>query len=185
MKKAILIVMTIAVLGALGAYVQQKPSAQTASSSNTPSLQTNSSSSSNASGSSGPSMNYKDGTYQGSSADTPYGVVQIAVVISGGKITDVNFNQMPNDQGHSREVTAYAQPLLKQTTLQAQSANIEFVSGATSTSYGYRQSLQAALDRARTTQNPNSSNSSAGSSNLTPAAGTQQPSGQFGGGTDE
>ncbi|HET7827385.1 MAG TPA: FMN-binding protein [Candidatus Saccharimonadales bacterium] len=143
MKRALLIIFTIAVLGGLGLYVQKKPGESLSSSSNASSTAHIASSSSNSA-----STTYKDGTFTGASADTPYGPVQIAVVISGGKITDVNFLQMPSDLGHSREVTAYAEPLLKQTTLQAQSTNIEFVSGATSTSNGYEQSLQAALDQA-------------------------------------
>ena len=94
------------------------------------------------------SSSFKDGTYTGNSEDTPYGTVQIAVVVSGGKITDVKFLLMPNDLGHSQEVTAAAEPLLKEITLQKQSSNIDFVSGATSTSQGYQQSLQSALDQA-------------------------------------
>ncbi|MGA3150292.1 MAG: FMN-binding protein [Candidatus Saccharimonadales bacterium] len=155
MKKPLLIIMTVAILGALGLYINpgHNTSAKLVSS---PVSATGSSNQSNSStaGSSAPqttaasSTTYKDGTYTGSAADTPYGVVQIAVVVSGGKITDVNFLQMPSDLAHSQEVTTVAEPLLKQTTLQAQSANIEFVSGATSTSNGYEQSLQAALDQA-------------------------------------
>lgn len=151
MKRAVLIVMTIAILGALGLYVQKKPDNALSSSSNPSTLGANTAPPTkiNPASSSGSSAtNYKDGTYQGSSAETPYGTVQIAVVVSGGKITDINFIQMPSDQGHSREVTAFAEPLLKQSTLQAQSPNIEFVSGATSTSEGYEQSLQAALNHA-------------------------------------
>ena len=155
MKKPLLIIMTVAILGALGLYINpgHNTSAKLVSS---PVSATGSSNQSNSStaGSSAPqttaasSTTYKDGTYTGSAADTPYGVVQIAVVVSGGKITDVNFLQMPSDLAHSQEVTTVAESLLKQTTLQAQSANIEFVSGATSTSNGYEQSLQAALDQA-------------------------------------
>jgi uncharacterized protein with FMN-binding domain len=91
---------------------------------------------------------YKDGTYTGDAEDTIYGTVQVAAVISGGKITDIKFIQMPGPEGHSKEVTAFAESPLKQSTLNHQSANIDFVSGATQTSEGYVQSLQAALDRA-------------------------------------
>jgi uncharacterized protein with FMN-binding domain len=56
---------------------------------------------------------------------------------------------MPNDQPHSREVTAMSEPLMKQDTLDRQSADIDFVSGATSTVYGYQESLQKALDQAK------------------------------------
>jgi uncharacterized protein with FMN-binding domain len=94
------------------------------------------------------STSYKDGTFNGST-DTAYGPVNIAVVINGGKITDVKFLQMPSSHDYSRQVTAYAEPYLKQTTLQNQSANIDFVSGATSTSNGFEQSLQMALDQAK------------------------------------
>lgn len=139
--------MAVAVLGVLGLYVDRKPAAgkmpSAASSSNT--LSANSATSSNASSSSG---SFKDGTFTGAAADTPYGTVQVAVIISGGKISDVNFLKMPNDQGHSREVTALAEPALKQNTLSAQSSDIQFVSGATDTSFGYQESLQKALDQA-------------------------------------
>ena len=116
--------------------------------SNTSSATENQSAASGSSGSNSTTTTYKDGTYEGSTSSTPYGNVQIALIVSGGKITDVRFDQMPNDQGHSQEVTAQAEPLLKQTTLQHQSSNIDFVSGATVTSQGFEQSLQSALDQA-------------------------------------
>ena len=47
------------------------------------------------------------------------------------------------------QINAYALPILVQATLDSQSANIDMVSGATYTSSGYLQSLQAALDEAR------------------------------------
>lgn len=157
MKKPILIIMSVAILGGLGLYINKSPttSAKLISSplTSSQSAQTSTSSANMASSSNSTSTtsstSYKDGTFTGSSADTPYGTVQIALVVSSGKITDVKFLQMPNDQAHSREVTAMAEPLLKQTTLQNQNANIDFVSGATSTSDGFEQSLQAALDQAK------------------------------------
>ena len=155
MKKPILIIMSVAVLGFLGMYINKSPSSggglvpvsSNSTSSTTQPAAANTTSSSTQTSASNVTT-YKDGTFNGST-DTAYGTVSIGVVISGGKITDVKFLQMPSDQGHSREVTAYAEPLLKQTTLQAQSANIDFVSGATSTSNGFEQSLQAALDQAK------------------------------------
>lgn len=92
---------------------------------------------------------YKDGSYTGQSEFTPYGIVQIAVVVNGGRITNVNFLQMPSDQRESQVRTDYSEPLLKQETIAKQSPSIDFVSGATSTSEGYQQSLQAALNQAR------------------------------------
>ena len=46
------------------------------------------------------------------------------------------------------EINDYALPILIQETLDAQSADIDMVSGATVTSDGYLQSLQSALDQA-------------------------------------
>jgi uncharacterized protein with FMN-binding domain len=145
MRKATLVIVTIAILGALGLYGRKNDTSSTPPSvgqtTNTPSTastpvlsQTTSS--------------YQDGQYTGATTQTPYGNVQVAVIISGGKITNVNFLQMPSDENHSQEVTSYSAPILKQETLSAQSPNIDFVSGATSTSSGYQRSLQAALDKA-------------------------------------
>jgi len=141
MRKAVIIVLTVAILGGLGFYAKGHDNSTTQVSGSFNSSSTTSSPTL--------SKSYKDGTYNGSAADTPYGTVQIAVVINGGKISDVKFLQMPFAEDRSRQITSDSEPLLKQNTLQAQSPNIDFVTGATSTSYGYRESLQAALDRAR------------------------------------
>jgi uncharacterized protein with FMN-binding domain len=154
MRKTLVIIIAVAILGGASLVAKNhnntsaNPSGPPGSSGFTSNPASGSSiSASSSSATSGP---FKDGTFTGNAADTPYGTVQIAVVISGGKITDVNYLQMPSDQGHSREVTSFSEPLLKQTTIDKQSANIDFVSGATSTSYGYQESLQAALDQAKT-----------------------------------
>ena len=153
MKKGLVVVFAVAILGVLGLLVNKNkpalnPSSLTGQSvSANPSSATQASSASSSSTTQG-SSSYKDGTFQGNSADTPYGTVQIAVVVSGGKITDVKFLQMPDSHGHSVEISKAAAPLLKQIAIEKQSANIDFVSGATSTSYGFQESLQAALDAA-------------------------------------
>ncbi|HEX3604413.1 MAG TPA: FMN-binding protein [Candidatus Dormibacteraeota bacterium] len=78
-----------------------------------------------------------------------YGDVQVQLVISGGRITDVRALQMPTDRARSAEISQYAGPQLHDEVLQAQSASIDTVSGATYTSDAYAQSVQAALDQAR------------------------------------
>jgi uncharacterized protein with FMN-binding domain len=55
---------------------------------------------------------------------------------------------LPNERQRSAEISQYAGPQLRQEALQAQSANINVVSGASYTSQGYAQSLQGALDAA-------------------------------------
>ena len=146
--------MSVAILGTLGMYINKTPAssaksiAPPTSSTNSTVQIGNSAASNSSSQTTASTTSYKDGTFMGST-DTAYGPVNIAVVINGGKITDVRFMQMPSSHDYSRQVTAYAEPMLKQTTLQNQSSNIDFVSGATSTSYGFEQSLQAALDQAK------------------------------------
>lgn len=91
---------------------------------------------------------YKDGTYTGDAADAVYGNIQVQVTISGGKITDVTFLQHPNDRQTSIEINQQAMPLLRQEALQAQSAQVDGVTGATDSSMAFVQSLTSALSKA-------------------------------------
>ncbi len=86
----------------------------------------------------------------GSAEDDGFGPVQVQVTIAGGRITDVRTLQMPRD-GHSRRINSRAVPQLRQEVLDAQSARVDTISGATATSEAYRRSLQAALDAAHFT----------------------------------
>jgi uncharacterized protein with FMN-binding domain len=87
-------------------------------------------------------------TVTGPVASTQYGPVQVRVTLQGDRIVDVAALQLPNDRSRSVEISNYAAPRLRDEALQAQSANIDVVSGATYTSQGYIKSLQAALDSA-------------------------------------
>lgn len=80
--------------------------------------------------------------------DTQYGPVQVQVTVRGGRIVDAHTLQHPSGDGQTDRINGYAVPQLNQETMAAQNANIDTVSGATYTSGGYRQSLQAALDAA-------------------------------------
>jgi uncharacterized protein with FMN-binding domain len=84
----------------------------------------------------------------GSVAQTRWGPVQVRVTIAGGRIVDVTTLQVPNGNRRDDEINSSAVPQLRSEVLSAQSARIDSVSGATVTSDGYRQSLQAALDAA-------------------------------------
>lgn len=92
---------------------------------------------------------YKNGSYVGSAADAFYGTVQVKAVIKGGQLTDIGFLQYPSDTSHSIYVSEVALPMLKQEAIQAQSANVDIISGATETSGAFQQSLQSALAQAR------------------------------------
>ena len=87
------------------------------------------------------------GSITGSTISTKYGPMQVKVVWSAGKITDVITLQMTNRDAHSIALSQNACPTLRSETLQAQSAAIAAVSGATYTSNGYKQSLQSAISK--------------------------------------
>ena len=89
-----------------------------------------------------------DGTYAGAAVSTRWGDVQVAVTISGGAITDVTALQLTDADGRSVQISNRAAPVLREEVLQAQSASVSMVSGATYTSGAYLESLQAALDQA-------------------------------------
>ena len=74
--------------------------------------------------------------------------MQLAVTFSGKKITKIQVLQYPTESGRDQEINSYAIPQLNQQAMNAQSANIDGVSGATYTSQGYQQSLQSAIDKA-------------------------------------
>ncbi|MFF5138827.1 FMN-binding protein [Streptomyces sp. NPDC013157] len=78
---------------------------------------------------------------KGTTVNTDKGPVQVQVTFSGDRISAVRMLQQPN---HPQ--TTAAVPVLIAETLKAQSADIDTVSGATITSDGYKESLQAAID---------------------------------------
>ncbi|MDT0567784.1 FMN-binding protein [Streptomyces sp. DSM 3412] len=80
-------------------------------------------------------------TVAGPTVGTSKGDVQVQVTFAGDEITAVEMLKQPN---HPQ--TEAAVPVLIKETLAAQSADIDTVSGATITSDGYRESLQAAID---------------------------------------
>jgi uncharacterized protein with FMN-binding domain len=86
--------------------------------------------------------------YAGSVAQTRWGPVQVSITVANGRITAVSVPAYPNGNGRDAEINSYALPILRQETVSAQSADVDTVSGATVTSDGYKQSLQAALDAA-------------------------------------
>jgi uncharacterized protein with FMN-binding domain len=80
--------------------------------------------------------------------NSPYGPSQVAITLTGNKITKVTVLQHTNDGSNSQMIDGNALPKLTAETLSAQSAKIDAVSGASYTSAGYIKSLQSALDKA-------------------------------------
>ena len=87
-------------------------------------------------------------TYTGDVAQTRWGPVQVAITVAGGRITAASAVQVPTGNQRDDEINAVAVPILDQEVVQAQSARIDTVSGATVTSDGYLSSLQSAVDQA-------------------------------------
>jgi hypothetical protein len=87
-------------------------------------------------------------TVTGGVAQTQWGPVQVQLTMTGQQIRQVAVLQYPSGNGTDEQINSYALPILVDETMQAQSAQIDMVSGATVTSVGYLQSLQSALDQA-------------------------------------
>ena len=92
---------------------------------------------------------YKDGSYTGIVADAYYGNVQVSTTFSGGKLTAVKFLQHPDMRSTSIEINMQAMPYLQQEAIQAQSSNVQVISGATYTSQAFIQSLASAFAQAK------------------------------------
>jgi uncharacterized protein with FMN-binding domain len=88
----------------------------------------------------------KDGTYTGDAVTIRYGIVQVKITVQGGKIVDAQAVQAPS--GSNDRYTQKAVPVLRQQTIAIQSANVQGVSGASFTSYGWYQSLASAIAKA-------------------------------------
>lgn len=84
----------------------------------------------------------------GTSVPTRYGPVQVSITVRSGRIVSATAVDFPQSSGQDQQVNGYAVPRLQRETLHKQSAQVDTISGATYTSEGYRESLQAALDAA-------------------------------------
>lgn len=92
---------------------------------------------------------YKNGNYTGAVVDAYYGNVQVMAIISGGKITDVQFLDHPQSRQTSVRINARAMPYLTSEAITLQDSNVDTVSGASFTSAAFRESLSSALAQAR------------------------------------
>ena len=82
----------------------------------------------------------------GASEQFGYGILDVKVTVSGGRITEVSVPSLQVAEPTSQFICEQVIPILRSEALSAQSARIDAVSGATYTSEAYAVSLQAALD---------------------------------------
>jgi uncharacterized protein with FMN-binding domain len=144
-RAPIVLTATVAGLAAtLGFNARSAHPASTRATATTAAPATSSASASSSSGSKAASPK----TVTSDAVATQYGDVQLKVTVSNGKITEIEPVQLPSNDPKSVEIAGYAEPLLRQSALAKQSANVDVVSGATYTSEGYKAALQSALDKA-------------------------------------
>ena len=86
------------------------------------------------------------GSFTGDPVTMRYGIVQVKITVENGKITDAQAVQAPS--GSNDRYTQKAVPVLRQQTIAIQSANVQGVSGASFTSYGWYESLASAIAKA-------------------------------------
>ncbi len=86
-------------------------------------------------------------TVLGPAVNSPYGPFQVQAEITNGELVNIETLQQPGDR-RSNAINNQVLPAYEAAALDAQSANIDVISGATVTWRAYTQSLQAALDEA-------------------------------------
>jgi uncharacterized protein with FMN-binding domain len=86
--------------------------------------------------------------FTGAVVETQFGPVQVQIAVSSGTVVDVEAVQLPSDRARSARISQYSAPILRSEAIQAQSARVDIVSGATYTSRAYALSLDSALKRA-------------------------------------
>ena len=84
-------------------------------------------------------------TISGAAVQERYGTVQVAINVTGRRITGIQVLQVPG--GPNQQFADYAIPALTQEVLAAQSANVRIVSGASYISAGFLQSVATAIAR--------------------------------------
>lgn len=89
------------------------------------------------------------GTYSGDAVQVRnFGIMQVQVTVSDGRVTDVTSLQVPDWDHKSQQINSYAVPELQASALTVQSSDVSYVSGATFTSMAFAESLQSALAKA-------------------------------------
>lgn len=91
---------------------------------------------------------YTNGKYAGTVANTSWGDVQVQVVIDNNRIASVATTQYPTDRPLSAKINQAVIPMLEQEAVRVQSADVQFVTGATVTTEGFIESLKNALSQA-------------------------------------
>jgi uncharacterized protein with FMN-binding domain len=88
-------------------------------------------------------------SYLGPAMTTPFSAIQVRAFFTGRKLTGIETVLLSGDGPHTEALNARAEPILRESALEAGDADVDVVSGATSTSEIWLDSLQGAIDKAR------------------------------------
>jgi uncharacterized protein with FMN-binding domain len=88
-------------------------------------------------------------TADGPAMTTPFSVIQVQATLTHGRLTGVKTISMSGDGPHTKALNARAEPILRAEALKAGSADIDVVTGATSSSTIWIDSLRGAIRKAR------------------------------------
>lgn len=87
-----------------------------------------------------------NGKFTGDSVDIRYGFLQVQITVTNGKITDAQAVKTPD--ARNDRYTNKAVPVLRAQTVAVNGNNLDNVSGASYTSYGWYTSLTSAMVKA-------------------------------------
>jgi uncharacterized protein with FMN-binding domain len=85
----------------------------------------------------------------GTAINTPFTTIQVQATLTRGQLTGVRTLVLSSDSAHTRALNERARPILERRALEAHSADVDVVSGATYTSRSWRMSLASAIAKAR------------------------------------
>jgi uncharacterized protein with FMN-binding domain len=88
-------------------------------------------------------------SFLGPAMTTPFSAIQVRAFFTGRKLTGIETVLLSGDGPHTEALNARAEPILRASALKAGNAKVDVVSGATSTSKIWLDSLQGAIDKAR------------------------------------
>jgi uncharacterized protein with FMN-binding domain len=79
---------------------------------------------------------------------TPYTRIQVEATVYRRRLIDVRTTLIGGNDTHTNELNARAEPILRREALKAGTAEIDLVTGATTTSQTWIEALQSAMERA-------------------------------------
>jgi uncharacterized protein with FMN-binding domain len=80
---------------------------------------------------------------------TPFSAIQVKATLLDGELVGIKTVALSGDGPHTDALNARAEPILRESALRAGNADVDVVSGATSTSEIWLESLRGAIRKAR------------------------------------